>query len=81
MTLTARGRTPDAAESLLIDATDTLDGILRQLVVRVPTLVADPGTSVVGQVDQGVHLTDQYLRTCRRLIRSGVYEATDGMLG
>ena len=43
MTLTARGRTPDAAESLLIDATVTLDGILRQLVVRVPTLVVDPG--------------------------------------
>ncbi|WP_257013136.1 hypothetical protein [Rhodococcus sp. ACPA4] len=42
MTLTARGRTPDAAELLLIDATDTLNGILRQLAVRVPTLTVDP---------------------------------------
>lgn len=41
MALTARGRTPDAAESLLTDAIDILNGILRQLVVRVPTLTVD----------------------------------------
>ncbi|MDI9913705.1 hypothetical protein [Rhodococcus sp. IEGM 1379] len=56
-----------------------IDGCRRVLVDGYIPLQAS--SDVIGQVDSGVHLTDQYLRTGRRSIRSGVLDATDGRLG